>query len=654
MSRKPTQSGDADAGEVESGSEKWLIILLAIAIAIGVTAILIHLIPQITDSNPLIEVSGEMYYERAIFYRVSAIVVFTLFIPFTCVSFYYSRRRERRRELREDFNMLQLNYRYYVEIFSRDNKPLNFFFAGGFASIVTVLGLIAVLLGDELGLDVGPNLLLGGAFVESDKEPEGEAVGSELITRLGKPPVGPQSEISTTVSKPPEAESDEQTETAQSDPSQTGDEAAEESTTQSGGIDEGGGAADQPAMQSGGMEQIGDAAEQSEAGSSSDATDQRGKADSQWSTVQRNSLMFFGIAFLGAYLWGLQQIIIRYFRNDLVPGVYYNLGVRMIFAAIIALLIYQMIHAFGLDPVGQEAGVGTGILPAIAFLIGIFPQRALRYMSERVNVFSSVDQPNTGSIPLEMIQGITVDDKLRLVEEGVDTVSDLANADIIRLLFTTPYTTSQLIDWLLQAKLCVLVGDDIKELRAHAVRTARDLKNFPENGERSLEVLAEETKITKNTILAAHRSISEDAAVTMLIELYDRVNSVNNLRRSTKEQMEKAPEGLADSQQAAAPEGAAASGDQADEQKARERGNGRGDAKSGASRAATTRNGKPAKPARVQRPKDRATKRPETAKTKAARPESGREPGRNGMPASAVARANRANKKNGRTTAPRR
>src|SRR3546814_13759190 len=58
---------------------------------------------------------------------------------------------------------------------------------------------------------------------------------------------------------------------------------------------------------------------------------------------QTGTLLFFGMAFLGAYLWGLQHILHRYYTSDLLPGVYYGLGTPMIFAAIIALLVYPML-----------------------------------------------------------------------------------------------------------------------------------------------------------------------------------------------------------------------------------------------------------------------------------------------------------------------
>src|SRR3546814_10626927 len=39
---------------------------------------------------------------------------------------------------------------------------------------------------------------------------------------------------------------------------------------------------------------------------------------------QTGTLLFFGMAFLDAYLWGLQHILHRYYTSDLLPGVYYG------------------------------------------------------------------------------------------------------------------------------------------------------------------------------------------------------------------------------------------------------------------------------------------------------------------------------------------
>ncbi len=67
---------------------------------------------------------------------------------------------------------------------------------------------------------------------------------------------------------------------------------------------------------------------------------------------QEGSRLVFGMAFLGAYIWGLQYVFRRYALNDLTPDVYYNLSMRMILAALIALVIY---NAYGV--LGGENGV---------------------------------------------------------------------------------------------------------------------------------------------------------------------------------------------------------------------------------------------------------------------------------------------------------
>src|SRR3546814_16331898 len=87
------------------------------------------------------------------------------------------------------------------------------------------------------------------------------------------------------------------------------------------------------------------------------------------------------MAFLGAYLWGLQHILHRYYTSDLLPGVYYGLGTRMIFAAIIALMVYHILPDLA-DPTGAESSIGTSVLPARAFLTGLFPHRALQYLTD--------------------------------------------------------------------------------------------------------------------------------------------------------------------------------------------------------------------------------------------------------------------------------
>ncbi len=337
-----------------------------------------------------------------IVFRLCVIVVLTLFMPFTAVSYYLVRRDVRRRQLREDCRALGLDYEHYYHIYKRETRENHFLYAVCFTSIVTLLGLTAILLGMELGLNKEPNLLLLGAFESRDR-------------------------------------------------------AAVE-------------------------------------------------------TYQAGPLLFFGMAFLGAYLWGLQHILHRYHTSDLVPGVYYGLGTRMIFAAFIALMIYHMLPDLESSS-GDGGAVAGSFLPALAFMIGIFPQRALQYITDRINTIVRPREVKAQEIALELIQGISVNDRMRLSEEGIESCYDLASAEFVQLLFTTPFQPLELVDWQLQARLVLYFGNSIEELRLHGIRTISELKMLDDS---TAQELAEKTSATKNVINVARIRAKEEGAIEFL------------------------------------------------------------------------------------------------------------------------------------------
>jgi hypothetical protein len=232
---------------------------------------------------------------------------------------------------------------------------------------------------------------------------------------------------------------------------------------------------------------------------------------------QEGSWLVVGMAFLGGYLWGLQHLFRRYATNDLMPAVYYSLSIRMILAATVALVIYNAYRSLtGGD--GSTGGVTWNIWPALAFMIGMFPRRGLNWLSERIPMLSQSPDPSVRQAPLDMIEGITIHDRMRLEEEGIDTCYDLAAADFVPLILKTPYGARELVDWILQAKLCVYFGDAIKELRQHGIRTVIDLGRIdPEE----VEVLATETPLTKSALLGTRESIERDEEIKRLSKARD-------------------------------------------------------------------------------------------------------------------------------------
>ncbi len=166
----------------------------------------------------------------------------------------------------------------------------------------------------------------------------------------------------------------------------------------------------------------------------------------------------------------------------------------------------------------SDSGPGTtaAIWPALGFLIGMFPQRGLHWLSERLPILSPEHDPSVKRTPLEMIEGIEIHDKMRLEELGIDTCYDLANTDFVPLILKTPYSARQLIDWILQAKLCVYFGQAVKDLREHSIRTVIDLEHLTQE---NIEALAPETALTKSALERARESIKTDAEIERLREV---------------------------------------------------------------------------------------------------------------------------------------
>jgi hypothetical protein len=226
---------------------------------------------------------------------------------------------------------------------------------------------------------------------------------------------------------------------------------------------------------------------------------------------QRGSRLVVGMAFLGAYLWGLQYVLRRYLLNDLRPSVYYGLSLRLILAPSTALVLYNAYAALaGVETSGTASGgvMTATIWPPLAFLIGTFPQRGLRWLIGRLPMLAPEPEA-VQRAPLEMVEGIETHDSLRLEELGIDTCYDLATADFVPLILRTPYSARQLIDWILQAKLCVYFGDAVKNLRQQGFRTVIDLAHLTQ---KEIEALAAETALTKSALEHAQQSVTHEAA----------------------------------------------------------------------------------------------------------------------------------------------
>ena len=229
---------------------------------------------------------------------------------------------------------------------------------------------------------------------------------------------------------------------------------------------------------------------------------------------ENGSRLVFAMAFLGAYIWGLMYIFRRYALNDLFPGVYYGFGMRLILASVISFVIYNGYTALTGDG-DSSRGITANIWPAIAFFIGAFPQRGVLWLTDHISFLSPDKDPSVRNAPLDMIEGIETHDVLRLDELGIDTCYDLANADFVPLFLKTPYSARQLMDWILQAKMCVSFGDAVKDLRKNGIRKITDLEHLTDA---DLERLPAETSVTKHALESARNAVIKDMEIKRLRE----------------------------------------------------------------------------------------------------------------------------------------
>jgi hypothetical protein len=181
--------------------------------------------------------------------------------------------------------------------------------------------------------------------------------------------------------------------------------------------------------------------------------------------------------FIGAYWFILQDLTRRYFRQDLKTAAYVSASVRLVVVTI-------TVATVALLPLGSPAHLNV-----LAFFIGVFPQIGVQLLKSALgNVLRGV--PNmSAKFPLSDLDGLTVWDQARLLEEGIEDIHALATANLVDLLLGTRVPVNTLIDWVDQALLYLCVPEKPRdkkkprdqqqqprdELRIFGIRTASDL-----------------------------------------------------------------------------------------------------------------------------------------------------------------------------------
>lgn len=176
-------------------------------------------------------------------------------------------------------------------------------------------------------------------------------------------------------------------------------------------------------------------------------------------------------AFVGAYVFILQDIARRYFRDDLKPGAYISAVVRVIVVAMIVTAVHQV----------WPARLSADTEAVFAFLVGFFPESGLRLLIASLTrplarLFPSV----SAEYPLHNIDGLSIWYEARLLEEGIEDIENLTTANLVDVMLRTRVPVNRLIDWLDQGFLFLHLPDQGHDRRRAllqlGIRTASDLE----------------------------------------------------------------------------------------------------------------------------------------------------------------------------------
>jgi hypothetical protein len=206
---------------------------------------------------------------------------------------------------------------------------------------------------------------------------------------------------------------------------------------------------------------------------------------------QMNLISF---AFLGAYFFALNLIFKRYSRGDLSPKAYSHVSIRVISAIII-------VWVLGIA-VGKDSGeFSKGTFYVMAFGIGLVPETGITWMKQILEskTLRKIFPNFRAKHPITDLEGISLYDKARLTEEGVESVETLAHHNLIELMLRSGIPVARIVDLVDQAILYLHTTGIVMEEKN---KGDKETKNI-----RGIDILREEGIRTATDLLAVEKSI---------------------------------------------------------------------------------------------------------------------------------------------------
>ena len=161
------------------------------------------------------------------------------------------------------------------------------------------------------------------------------------------------------------------------------------------------------------------------------------------------------LAFAGAYLFNLGNLVRRIYLADIRHTVYWACVNRTVLATGLGALL-------GAVSDWDTSGEWLVAYFGIGFLANVYLANILKAGLQTAGMG---DPSMVQTSRLTMITGINFWQESRLEEEGIDSVQALATANPVGLAVSTRYNLITLVDWIDQAILLQALGDKVKPLK---------------------------------------------------------------------------------------------------------------------------------------------------------------------------------------------
>ena len=222
---------------------------------------------------------------------------------------------------------------------------------------------------------------------------------------------------------------------------------------------------------------------------------------------------------LGAYIHSVDVTVRHYLAHDLTPNVYVNTAKRFTVAFVIGALVGLAVGSSyrAVQISFDDSLIGVYV---VCFFIGMFPDTGIKWIKNFAERVLQQKGDNTDQKPLSLIGGISLWQQGRLDQEDILNVQNLASADLLSLVASTPFDVGQIVDWVDQAILLNYgCPEQIAALKNAGIRYASTLiKAFEENP----TALAEATALDNNHLGLLHLALKSATNMELIFRYRER------------------------------------------------------------------------------------------------------------------------------------